>query len=129
MRTAAAFLLTLGLTFAALLLGGLGAAPALGQDLVGTIDEDLGWFADDQGWLERDRGDALPDEQASCDAEPYGGRYGAEATDVYDEAAWLDPGPDDDDPGDARAWSVGPVDAPLDDDDLEAWFSSSDDVF
>lgn len=126
MRTAAAFLLTLLVTFGALLLGGLGAAPALGEEDVGAVEEDLRWFGDDEAWLDRDRGDALAGLDASHDALPYGGRWGVDG-DLYDEAAWLDPGPDDDALDDARAARDAP--AALDDDDLDAWFSASDDVF
>lgn len=120
MRAAAGFLLAFVASFGALLLGGLGTAPARAQE-VGTIDGDDRWFGGDAGWFE-DEGFAVQLEQDGHpdDLAPYAGLDGARSAVLVDDAeGWWDWGDGSDE------LDVGARDG----DDLEAWYAESDDVF
>lgn len=143
MRTAAAFLLALGVSFGALMFGGLGTAPALAQD-VGTFEGDPGWFGGDEGWFEDERYErALYDEGVDDDRsfeDDTAGLHGEE---------WWDWGPGDEDPGhvgygygydeaaygtdlyeeDEHGFYDGGFDWSTGDEEFESWYGASDELF
>lgn len=131
MRTAAALMLALGVSFGALVFAAAGAAPGLAQD-EGALDGGPPAVGSDVARLE-EREDLLPPDPR--DEQPYGGVYGQETDDGPREAeAWWGPTPEDEPPGADRG-RVGCIDdgdafgldAP-DDDGLDAWLGESDEA-
>lgn len=123
MRTAAAFLLALGVSFGALLFAGLGTTPVQVQD-VSTLDGDDGaWIGGDEGWFEDEGyGARVEDQPYYGDAYDDGGAYDDEAG-LYGDDEWWDWTED------AGEVSHESYDRTTGDEGFDAWYGASDELF
>lgn len=128
MRTAAAFLLALGVAFGALLFAGLGTAPVLAQD-VRTLDGDDGaWLGGDEAWFEEEGYGAQVEDP------PHHGEAHDDEAGLHGEDAWWDWS--DEEAGEVATYGADELelfdardDRSTGDEGFDAWYGDSDELF